>query len=97
MAPGGASCLPAATAHHPLPDHPTLRAFTNKPENTVYSGPLAQNPQRVTLKTIADKYTRGERISMVTAYDYPSAVHVCALSTTVFVVSTNAHRLTALA
>lgn len=47
-----------------------------KPENTVYSGPSASLPRRVTLRTLRDKYQRGEPISMVTAYDYPSAVHV---------------------
>lgn len=32
--------------------------------------------RRVTLRTLRGQYERGEPISMVTAYDYPSAVHV---------------------
>ena len=40
------------------------------------SGPSSPSPKRVTLRTLRDKYMRGEPISMVTAYDYPSAVHV---------------------
>lgn len=66
----------ALPAQQPLLVHHSLRCFTNKPENAVYSGPLAQHPERVTLRTILDKHRRGQRISMVTAYDYPSAVHV---------------------
>ena len=30
----------------------------------------------MTLRLIADKYARGIPLTMVTAYDYPSAVHV---------------------
>ena len=40
------------------------------------SGPSSPSPKRVTLRTLREKYMRGEPISMVTAYDYPSAVHV---------------------
>ncbi|BDA43221.1 3-methyl-2-oxobutanoate hydroxymethyltransferase 1, mitochondrial [Coccomyxa sp. Obi] len=47
-----------------------------QPEDTVYSGPQAPSPKRVTLRSIRSKYSKGEPISMVTAYDYPSAVHV---------------------
>jgi hypothetical protein len=47
-----------------------------KPEHTVYSGPTAPSPKRITLRTLREKYQRDEPISMVTAYDYPSAVHV---------------------
>ena len=32
--------------------------------------------KRITLKTLRSMYAKGEPISMVTAYDYPSAVHV---------------------
>lgn len=53
------------------------RWLSNKPEHAVYSGPKSPSPKRVTLRTLRDKYQRGEPISMVTAYDYPSAVHVC--------------------
>eukprot|EP00887_Chlorella_sp_A99_P004330 scaffold15.g4330.t1 len=47
-----------------------------KPEDTVYAGPSAPSPKRVTLRTLRAKYQAGVPISMVTAYDYPSAVHV---------------------
>ena len=39
-------------------------------------GPSSPSPKRVTLRTLVAKYQRGDPISMVTAYDYPSAVHV---------------------
>ncbi|KAJ4752477.1 3-methyl-2-oxobutanoate hydroxymethyltransferase [Rhynchospora pubera] len=53
------------------------RLLSNVPENTVYGGPKPQSPsQRVTLANLRQKHARGEPISMVTAYDYPSAVHV---------------------
>ena len=32
--------------------------------------------KRITLKTLRSMYAKREPISMVTAYDYPSAVHV---------------------
>ena len=41
----------------------------------MYGGPRPAAP-RMTLRKLAAKYARGERISVVTAYDYPSAVHV---------------------
>jgi hypothetical protein len=45
------------------------------PEVAVYAGP--QPPQKaVTLRTLRAKYEKNIPISMVTAYDYPSAVHV---------------------
>lgn len=53
-----------------------IRNFSNQPVDTVYSGPKAPLPRRVTLRTIREKYIEGTPISMVTAYDYPSAVHV---------------------
>eukprot|EP00271_Cylindrocystis_brebissonii_P019948 TRINITY_DN6375_c0_g2_i1.p1 TRINITY_DN6375_c0_g2~~TRINITY_DN6375_c0_g2_i1.p1 ORF type:complete len:424 (-),score=79.17 TRINITY_DN6375_c0_g2_i1:831-2102(-) len=47
------------------------------PEATVYSGPTPQIAgKRITLRQIAMKYAAKEPLSMVTAYDYPSAVHV---------------------
>lgn len=52
------------------------RCFSIQPENTVYGGPTAPLPKRVTLRTVQAKYRKQEAISMVTAYDYPSAVHV---------------------
>ncbi|KAJ9188283.1 hypothetical protein P3X46_003654 [Hevea brasiliensis] len=54
-----------------------LRCMSNVPENTVYGGPKPQNPnQRVTLTHLKQKHKKGEPISVVTAYDYPSAVHL---------------------
>lgn len=47
------------------------------PENTVYSGPTSQSSEkRVTLTYLKQKYRKGEAITLVTAYDYPSAVHL---------------------
>ena len=55
----------------------TLRTYSNLPDVTVYGGPKEQTPsKRVTLRHLASKYTKKEPITMVTAYDYPSAVHV---------------------
>ncbi|PIN20179.1 Ketopantoate hydroxymethyltransferase [Handroanthus impetiginosus] len=54
-----------------------LRCMSNVPENTVYGGPKPQNhEQRVTLTHLRQKHKKGEPITMVTAYDYPSAVHL---------------------
>lgn len=51
--------------------------MSNVPENSVYGGPKPQNPnQRVTLTHLRQKYKKGEPITMVTAYDYPSGVHL---------------------
>lgn len=64
----------------PLHRHPTRRphpAAPYPPTRTLRcSGPAAPSAKRVTLRTLREKYKRGEPISMVTAYDYPSAVHV---------------------
>lgn len=54
-----------------------LRSFSNVPENTVYSGPTAQTPnKRVTLRHLREKHKSSQPITMVTAYDYPAAVHL---------------------
>ncbi|KAH9312046.1 hypothetical protein KI387_027081 [Taxus chinensis] len=54
-----------------------LRGMSNLPENAVYGGPKSQSPwKRITLNHLASKYQKGDPITMVTAYDYPSAVHV---------------------
>lgn len=54
-----------------------LRCMSNIPENTVYGGPKFQSPnQRVTLATLRQKHRRRNPITVVTAYDYPSAVHL---------------------
>ena len=50
-----------------------------QPADTVYSGPQSAPPRRVTLRTIRQMYAKNEPLSMVTAYDYPSAVHVSSL------------------
>lgn len=51
--------------------------MSNVPENTVYGGPKVQSPnQRVTLTHLKQKYKKLEPITVVTAYDYPSAVHL---------------------
>jgi hypothetical protein len=41
---------------------------------TAVSGVRSTN--RVSLTTLHEKYKRGEPITAITAYDYPSAVHV---------------------
>ena len=51
--------------------------FSNLPEAAVYSGPSAPSAaKRFTLRQLRAKYQAGTPISMLTAYDYPSAVHV---------------------
>jgi len=55
------------------------RLLSNVPESTVYGGPRPQESsaaRRVTVTTLGGKHRRGEPITVVTAYDYPSAVHV---------------------
>jgi len=58
------------------------RLLSNLPDSTVYWGPRphpqesAAAARRVTLATLRGKHRRGEPISMVTAYDYSSAVHL---------------------
>lgn len=52
-----------------------LRNMSNLPENTVYTGPTSQN-KRVTLSQLRQKHKNSQPITMVTAYDYPSAVHL---------------------
>ncbi|AQK91100.1 3-methyl-2-oxobutanoate hydroxymethyltransferase 1, mitochondrial [Zea mays] len=55
------------------------RRLSNVPESTVYGGPRPQESsaaRRVTVTTLRGKHRRGEPITVVTAYDYPSAVHV---------------------
>ena len=59
-----------------LKRHDRRHYASNLPENTVYGGPQTPSAQRVTLNKLLAKYRKGEPISVVTAYDYPSAVHV---------------------
>ena len=42
----------------------------------MYSGPTTQSTKRVTLRSLRKKYAAKDPLTMVTAYDYPSAVHV---------------------
>lgn len=53
----------------------TMRHLSQKPETTIYGGPSSP-VKPVTLRTLQSKYSKGEAITMLTAYDYPSAVHV---------------------
>ena len=69
----------AVTLHiHPLSRLPISRSQSNLPSGgTVYGGPKdVQQAKAVTLRHLNEKYAKKEPISMVTAYDYPSAVHV---------------------
>lgn len=76
-----------------------------KPDAVVYGGPQARDAAggapsstsasttsrpRVTLRTLRAKYAAGERITMVTAYDYPSATHVDAAGVDVLLVGDSA-------
>ncbi|GLI58998.1 hypothetical protein VaNZ11_000821 [Volvox africanus] len=67
-----ATAMPAAMLAAPQ----CWRQMSVQPEAAVYSGPSPRSPARVTLRIIRKKYESGEPLSMVTAYDYPSAVHV---------------------
>ncbi|XP_052194558.1 3-methyl-2-oxobutanoate hydroxymethyltransferase 1, mitochondrial-like isoform X2 [Diospyros lotus] len=68
------ACLTRSISARPLS---SPKCMSNVPESTVYGGPKPQNPeQRITLTHLRQKYRRGEPITMVTAYDYPSAVHL---------------------
>uniref|UniRef100_A0A0R0J726 3-methyl-2-oxobutanoate hydroxymethyltransferase n=1 Tax=Glycine max TaxID=3847 RepID=A0A0R0J726_SOYBN len=54
-----------------------IRCMSNVPENTVYSGPTSQSStKRVTLSQLRQKHRASQPITMVTAYDYPAAVHL---------------------
>eukprot|EP00198_Chlamydomonas_reinhardtii_P001511 XP_001690847.1 ketopantoate hydroxymethyltransferase [Chlamydomonas reinhardtii] len=75
-APAPAAAAGAATATAAAVRQQAVRQLSVQPEATVYAGPSPRNPARVTLRTIRKKYEQGEQLTMVTAYDYPSAVHV---------------------
>ena len=49
-------------------------AASIRPTESVYGGQRSTRP--ITQRVIRDKFLQGETLSMVTAYDYPSAVHV---------------------
>lgn len=42
----------------------------------MYSGPRTDSAKRTSVRTVRKMYEKGEPIVMITAYDYPSAVHV---------------------
>lgn len=52
----------------------TIR-YASSTKDTTQKKPI-QKPKKVTTLSIASKKRRGEKITMVTAYDFPSAVHV---------------------
>ncbi|CAJ2661191.1 unnamed protein product [Trifolium pratense] len=82
------SILRTTTLHHSfLQKH--IRPMSNLPENTVYSGPTSQN-KRVTLSQLRQKYRNSVPITVVTAYDYPSAVHLDTASIDICVVGDSA-------
>ncbi|KAI4376859.1 hypothetical protein MLD38_014569 [Melastoma candidum] len=54
-----------------------IRCISNVPENTVYGGPKPQSPNhRITLAQLHLKHHKSLPITVATAYDYPSAVHL---------------------
>ncbi|KAL2336083.1 hypothetical protein Fmac_010529 [Flemingia macrophylla] len=70
-----------------------VRCMSNVAENTVYSGPKPQNQnqnQRVTLSQLRQKYRASHPITMVTAYDYSSAVHLDAAAVDICLVGDSA-------
>lgn len=79
----GVKSLPSLCSH--------LRSLSNVPESTVYGGPKPQSVnQRVTLTHLRQKHRKGEPITIVTAYDYPSAVHLDAAGIDVCLVGDSA-------
>ncbi|CAL4966123.1 unnamed protein product [Urochloa decumbens] len=80
---GGTIIRPLRQSFRHLP--PSWRLLSHAPEAAVYGGGGAARPghqeaappaRPVTLATLRGKHRRGEPITMVTAYDYSSAVHV---------------------
>ena len=71
-----AAAAPPRQSSHPGALHVPTRGFSNQPETAVYSGPSTPSPKRFTLRQLRAKHRAGTPITMVTAYDYPSAVHV---------------------
>ncbi|CAO2161646.1 unnamed protein product [Urochloa humidicola] len=72
-----------ATMRQSFRQLPSWRLLSHAPETAVYGGGAARPGQEavaparpVTLATLRGKHRRGEPITMVTAYDYSSAVHV---------------------
>jgi len=83
--PGFPSLLPCqrelSSRHHPSTavesGRGAQRCFSNVPDAAVYTGPVAPAAlKRFTLRQLRAKYEAGTPLTMLTAYDYPSAVHV---------------------
>ena len=72
------SSVAVTPRHNPTSRLPISRTQSNLPSGgTVYGGPKdVQQAKAVTLRHLNEKYVKKEPITMVTAYDYPSAVHV---------------------
>ncbi|KAL7539653.1 hypothetical protein ACHAWF_006471 [Thalassiosira exigua] len=58
----------------PPPPTSSSRSFGSSPPSP--PPPPPRKPKKITPLTLAAKKRRGQKIAMVTAYDYPSAVHV---------------------
>ena len=65
------------------PNNATIRYASTKSSNSddqsstnSKKATTTKKPRKVTTLSIAAKKRRGEKITMVTAYDYPSAIHV---------------------
>ncbi|KAL4373479.1 hypothetical protein HN51_007368 [Arachis hypogaea] len=75
-------CIRFLTKHSPSSSFSSsilrhIRFMSNVPENTVYSGPTPQTANQITTLTqLRQKHRNSKPITMVTAYDYPSAVHL---------------------
>ena len=54
----------------------TIRTSVNSRSNSSVASPPPKRARKVTTLSLASKKRRGHKITMVTAYDYPSAVHV---------------------
>lgn len=54
----------------------SMRCSSNANLSTTDRTPPPVKPRKITALSIMAKKRRGQKITMVTAYDYPSAVHV---------------------
>ncbi|KAK7349479.1 hypothetical protein VNO77_06877 [Canavalia gladiata] len=74
------SLFRTTTTKPSLPLFRHIVCISNVPgiENKVYSGPMSPDPARkkVTLTQLSQMYRKSKPITMTTAYDYPSAMHV---------------------
>jgi 3-methyl-2-oxobutanoate hydroxymethyltransferase len=85
-----AASAAAASAAAAASPSASVSASAAHPDATIYGGPQAPPPRQVTLRTLRAKYGRSEPITMVTAYDYPSAAHVDAAGIDVLLVGDSA-------